>query len=97
LVNYALCLASGFEYKKDWQLADQVFASIKVKSKSPKVILDWWYKKLVRQDDPEGHLVVGWLARHQIVDDPDGLSVEERMQKARAGGWDVPVWMNSLV
>jgi len=47
-----------------------------------------------REGDPEGHLVTGWLGRHQLATDPDGFQIARRMDLARDGGWLVPEWMN---
>ena len=83
---------------KDWTAADKVIGSISRTSEAQKDILNWWYKDLVkRRDDPEGHLVVGWLVRFGIIEDPEGFTIQQRMQKARTGGWDVPSWMDSAV
>ncbi|HXV43731.1 MAG TPA: tetratricopeptide repeat protein, partial [Anaerolineae bacterium] len=92
IVNYALCLASGFQCSEDWKAADQLMARIRKVSG----VFDWWYD-LVKKDDPEGDLVVGWLARHGLISDPDGLTVAERMRRARIGGWKVPEWMDEVV
>lgn len=91
-VNYALCLATGFQCSEDWKAADQLITRIKKGSG----VFQWWYD-LVKKDDPEGDLVVGWLARHRLIDDPDGLTVAERLGRARAGGWRVPEWMDETV
>jgi hypothetical protein len=52
-----------------------------------------WWKPLADKDDAEGQLVVGWLMRHRLVEDPDGRDFAERFKAARKGGWAVPDWM----
>lgn len=91
LTNHALCLAAGFQYNQDWHAADQIIASIK----SAHTVMKWWYTELASQDDPESHLVVGWLARHRLIRDPKDISVAEHMARARAGGWNIPEWMDT--
>ncbi|NNJ11630.1 sel1 repeat family protein [Chloroflexales bacterium ZM16-3] len=92
IMNYALCQASGYECAKDWVAADQVIASI---SSPVYDVVYWWHHKLAVRGDPEGHLVVAWLVRHGFIEDPDGYSISDRVERARAGGWDVPEWFDS--
>lgn len=94
LVNYSLALASGFHYSKDWLEADKIIASLK-QSDEISDIIDWWYKDLASKNDAEGHLVTGWLVRHGLAEDPDKLSLKDRLNRAREGGWDVPEWMET--
>ncbi len=95
LANYALCLAAGYECAADWRAADQVIASIGENPDGARALLVWWHNQLAKQGDPEGHLLTGWLVRHRFLDDPDNLTVSDRMSLARAGGWTVPEWMDS--
>ncbi len=98
IVNYALCLAKGFQCQRDWRKADELFSSLSDANGSVKDVLEWWHKYLIfKNDDAEGHLVVGWVVRQNFIKDPDNLTVAERMTKARQGGWDVPGWMDSVV
>lgn len=98
IVNYALCLASGFYYNQDWVAADHAIASL-VNAENNRIsgVLDWWHKEIIPPNDPEGHLVVGWLARHRLVKDPEGISIAQRMEYARKNGWSVPEWMDTDV
>jgi TPR repeat protein len=97
-INYALCFAKGFQREKDWQKADELFSSLSSAENSPKEALTWWHKVLIaKNNDPEGHLVIGWLVRHKFITDPDNLTILQRLTKAREGGWDVPDWMNIAV
>lgn len=89
IINKALCYSKGYQCKQDWQEADNLIGTI---AKDTAIeLLSWWHEVL--QDDPEGHLVVGWLVRHGLVDEPTNLSITERFEKAIKGGWDVPKWM----
>jgi TPR repeat protein len=91
LLNYALCLASGIQCTINWDSADRTVASITEREEIAEA-LDWWHN-CASQQDPEGHLVLGMLARHGFISDPDGWTVAQRLRAARAGGWDVPDWM----
>ena len=101
LVNQALCVASGIGTSVNWRQADRIIqkvpslaemrSSTPSEGEEPDHPLQWWLS-LTR--DPkyaaEGHLVVGWLAYHKKIEDPEGMEVAERFQLAREGGWDVP-------
>jgi len=91
LVNQALRLAKGIQCGSDWKAADTLFGSVKESGD----VLDWWFARS-REGDPEGHLVTGWLGRHHLATDPEGLHVSQRMDFARKSGWLVPEWMNRL-
>jgi TPR repeat protein len=91
LINQALRLAKGFQCKADWHAADAVVARIR----DGNGLLLWWHARS-EEGDPEGHLVTAWLCRHRLVGDPNGLTLDQRVQLARAGGWDAPEWMATL-
>ena len=88
-VNQALRLARGVQCNSDWKAADALFGKLEDSGN----VLEWWSARS-REGDPEGHLVTGWLGRHQLAIDPDGSQVQRRMDLARNGGWLVPDWMN---
>jgi TPR repeat protein len=90
ILNQALRLARGIQCTANWRRADRLI--LRLGSHSD--ILPWWSGR-AREGDAEGHLVVGWLVRHQLALDPDGSTPAERMQRARAGGWPIPAWMDS--
>ncbi len=89
-VNQALRLARGIQCNTDWKAADTLFGKIQDSGN----VLEWWFARS-REGDPEGHLVTGWLGRHQLATDPDGFQISRRMDLARNGGWPVPEWMNN--
>lgn len=89
LVNQALRLARGIQCNVDWIAADTLVANLQDSGS----VLEWWFARS-REGDPEGHLVTGWLVRHQLATDPDGFQSAQRMDLARNGGWLVPEWMN---
>jgi TPR repeat protein len=98
MINYALCFAGGIQRQKDWFKADEIFSQLSNVKEPVKEALMWWHKFLLpKRNDPEGHLVVGWLVRHRFIEDPDNMTVLQRMAKAREGGWDVPDWMDGVV
>ena len=88
LVNYAICLASGFQCEVNWKKADYIISNML----HAKEVVSWWYD-LTKNNDPEGHLVIGWLVRNMLIDDPDGFEISERMTLAKDGGWKIPEWM----
>ncbi len=88
-VNQALRLARGIQCNTDWKAADAIFGRLQDSGN----VLEWWFARS-QEGDPEGHLVTGWLGRHQLATDPDGYAIAQRMDLARDGGWRVPTWMN---
>ena len=92
IVNEALCLAQGFGFPLDWKGADEKIKSLlKLDDLGG---LDWFDQRASLNDDTEAHLVLGWLTRHDIREDPEGLSAKDRFDKARKGGVQVPLWMD---
>jgi hypothetical protein len=94
VVNHALCLAIGFQCERDWEAASRKIASIVAGDVQLPDVSQWWHS-LGKTGDGEGHLVLGWLTRHNLVTDPDGLSSTQRFAIARAHTWDVPNWMDA--
>lgn len=92
LVNQALVLAAGIQCEASWEAADEVMGQIPDRQNAQEVVTWWW--ELAESGDPEGHLVVGWLVRRGLVDDPNRHPVARRMNRARKGGWQVPAWMD---
>jgi TPR repeat protein len=96
-INTTLCQAAGLMgLHANWKTADGLIARLKLKENWDPRILDWW-KTLADSDDDqdrgEGNLIVGWLVRHGIIEDPDGRTVEQRLNDAKELGWEVPDWM----
>ena len=90
-INYALCLAKGFGFKKDWRKADNEFCKLIDFGRDQDY--SWW-TDLSEKNDADGHLVVGWLTRYGLIEDPESLSIKVRMNCAKECGFDVPDWMN---
>lgn len=89
LMNQALRVAAGVECTAEWRVADILVGKIK----EGDALLAWWFARS-EEGDPEGHLVTGWLVRHHLASDPDGIPLTARMSHARDGGWAVPDWMS---
>jgi hypothetical protein len=92
-------MASGFQMPKNWEKADREIADAKDSDEARLMeVLQWWWDRLAQQfNDPEGHLVIGWLVRHGALEDPEAKTVAERLAVVRAGGWDVPGWMDEPI
>jgi Sel1 repeat len=89
LVNQALRLAAGVQCPADWSAADRMMCELP----GSQGILEWWLD-LCQVEDPEGHLVVGWLVRHGLTLDPDGLELRSRFGLIDRSLWSVPDWMS---
>jgi hypothetical protein len=99
VINEALRRASGTECQVDWRRADDLISQLRMRRGTMDLqeALDWWLLMSTRFDDGEGHLVIGLLSRHGLVDDPHGLPVRERMVRARERFWNVPAWMEDAL
>ena len=91
VVNKALALASGFACVMDWRAADSLMTAILLDDDDNDLV-EWWHA-LAGKDDPEGHLVLGWLSHHRLVEDPDGWSPPRRFGEAVNSGWAIPDWL----
>jgi TPR repeat protein len=89
IVNQALREAAGCDCAVDWKAGDERIASLSQADAAD--VINWWHG-LAKAEDPEGHLVIGWLSRHALVTDPDGLDLAARLNRARVA-WDMPEWM----
>lgn len=94
-VNLALGRAGGYPCLQSWDSADEIIRMLRPETGVviDKDVVSWWSALANEKGEAEGHLVIGWLVRHGIIDDPDLLSVAQRMNVAAAGGWDIPEWM----
>ena len=97
ILNLALAKAAGFQTMSDWISADNMIKTLAENSGALEA-LDWFKNISTEKNDPEGHLVIAWFARHKIIPfDPDGLSLEERMKRARRGPWaEAPEWLDNF-
>jgi TPR repeat protein len=84
-VNVALCDALGFQRSVAWDAAARTSCALTDVEGARK-----WWASTARADDPEGHLVLAWLIALHGIEDPEGLSAAERLDRARAGGIPVP-------
>ena len=91
LVNYALCIVKGFQFDVDWEKADKLISEIQYTDG----IVEWW-NTLASQNDSEGHLVIGWLVRHRLINDPDGLNISQRLSFVKDKCWDLPSWLFTI-
>lgn len=92
LVNQALAMAAGVQREENWEAADEVMGQIPDRENAQEALTWWW--GLAEGGDAEGHLVVGWLVRRGLADDPNRHSISRRMTRARKGGWKIPAWMD---
>ncbi|WP_139488924.1 SIR2 family protein [Brevibacillus dissolubilis] len=88
IVNKALLIISQ---NNDWKEANELIKRIKL-SEDKEIVLNWWLK-LVREDDPEGHLIIGLFDKHSIISDPDGIGFRKRFEFAGKETFNIPVWM----
>jgi TPR repeat protein len=91
ILNQALRLARGVQCHSSWKQADRLLTELS-NSQANRALLWWWPRAC--EGDAEGHLVTAWLGRHSLVVDPEESSLKMRMERARAGGWSAPRWMD---
>jgi Sel1 repeat len=87
MANQALRVAAGFQNESCWKQADEIMAALP----NTHGIVRWW-ERLLASNDPEGHLVIGWLVRHGLTVDPEGLEPFARFEFAKAA-WRIPAWL----
>lgn len=87
-INKALVFALGFECEPDWEEADRLVSTLR----STLGILEWWWS-LALDGDAEGDLVLAWLCRHGLAEDPEYISVEQRFDRVDRRLCLVPDWM----
>jgi TPR repeat protein len=95
IVNEALRIADGIECESNWEVADDLIHQ-HLSADGAAEVQGWW-QDLAKAGDSEGELVLGWLARHQLVRDPTGDSPKLRFDRARDSHWKVPRWMDAVV
>jgi TPR repeat protein len=97
ILNLALAKAAGFQTIPDWISADNMIKTLADNNEISEAV-NWFKNISTEKNDPEGHLVIAWFTRHKIIPfDPDGLSLEERMRRARQGPWaEAPEWLNNF-
>jgi len=87
LINKAMY---SIEESSEWELADNLFSQIELTNETSDDIEDvksWWLD-LANSGDIEGDLVLAMLNRHNLINDPDELSIKDRLGKLT--GWDIP-------
>lgn len=92
VVNKSLALAAGFECDIDWKAADGWMQRLLLDEKERKDIIEWWHA-LAKRGEGEGHLVLGWLLRHAMIEDPESFTTTQRFDEAKRLGWIVPDWL----
>lgn len=97
IINEALRRAVGFQCDENWEIADGMIGRLDADKQKEDLnaALEWWTKRALDQD-PEGHLVLGWLVRHGLITDRQGIDVAQRMTHARKGWPKIPSWMDEV-
>lgn len=89
VINLALTIIAPNESDEaNWQYADFLIKNLFKCSSAA----NWWYESAKRENDYEGHLVIGWLVKYGIIRDPDNFSYKDRFNIAKAK-WNIPDWM----
>ncbi|PRD10988.1 hypothetical protein CQ058_08095 [Bacillus sp. MYb56] len=92
IINQALYLVQNKWDLDYWLRADTLIREMsELASDEIERALDWWIN-LAGLNDVEGDLVIGWLLRHQLIEDPKGLTLRERLDKAKIN-WFVQDFM----
>lgn len=89
MANEALRRAAGVQCSADWVLSDHLIQELDGSSG----VLEWWSDR-VPSSDPEHHLILGWLVRHGLTADPDGLEPSQRFAMLEGTTWKCPDWLN---
>ncbi|SIR68643.1 SIR2-like domain-containing protein [Peribacillus simplex] len=88
LINQALNLIQNDS--ENWQEADTLISQIGIGPIKTNEVKDWWHNLSI-SGDAEGDLVLAWLIRHNLINDPESLSLRDRLEKTKM--WEVPEFM----
>lgn len=88
VMNEALRRALGVQCVSDWHQADQFVSELRTSTG----IIEWW-GRIARRGESEGNLVLGWLVRHGLAADPDGMEPCRRFALLAATHVRIPHWM----
>lgn len=87
-LNLVLAIVREQTLDSEWLKADSIIQKLGNCS----LYLGWWLD-IALSDDPEGHLILGWLSKHHKIDDPSGYTFKTRFAKARCHDYKIPDWM----
>lgn len=89
VINLALTIiADNDSNEANWKYADFLIKNLFKCS----ITANWWYESAKKENDYEGHLIIGWLVKYSIIQDPDDISYKDRFNIARTK-WNIPDWM----
>ncbi|MCP3795786.1 metallophosphoesterase [Paenibacillus sp. CH40] len=71
-----------------WEIADNIIRRLD----DCNMEIKWWYD-IAQENDVEGHLIVGWLSKYNLINDVFDISYRERFNLVRKSGVKVPDWM----
>lgn len=89
IINLVLTIVSDDKLDDNWLKADLILTNLDKCAIAAK----WWYDIAHKNDDAEGHLVLGWLSKHKKIYDPDKMHYTERFSKAIEKGYYIPSWL----
>lgn len=93
-INLALYHIGKSQEISAWREADNIVGEVTVDDIGQAV--KWWGDLANINNDPEGHLVLGWLQRHGKISDPDGLTIIERYNLI-SNYFEIPHWLQKNV
>lgn len=89
IINLALSFAIEDVETANWYLADSLIRSLPSCNSS----ISWWLNSSLRNDDPEGHLVIGWLMKYKKIHIHGHLKFTDKLKLAQNKGIKVPNWL----
>lgn len=93
LINQAMY---KIEVDNKWDEADSLISLIDNNKENigMEEVTKWWHD-LSLLGDQEGDLVLAWLVRHKLINDPDNLTLKDRIKRVTA--WVVPEFMYHVI
>nr|WP_154889776.1 tetratricopeptide repeat protein [Paenibacillus xylanexedens] len=88
ILNLVLLWVRGSSNDFDWQRADLLLCNLGDCSMS----MNWWLD-IALLNDKEGHLILGWLSKHNKIRDPNNMNFKDRLLKAKSREFRVPEWL----
>lgn len=87
-LNLVLSIVREQTLDTEWLKADSIIKSLGDCSLS----IGWWLN-IAFSDDPEGHLIIGWLSKHDKIKDPLGYTYKTRFAKVKGRDYTIPSWL----
>ncbi|MGX1829138.1 metallophosphoesterase [Paenibacillus taichungensis] len=57
--------------------------------------VQWWFES-AEENDAESQLILGWLSKYNLINDPYNMNYKQRLDIAKKNGMSIPKWLYTL-